>query len=299
MSKIPQMLPATKTLIPAAAVVFILFACQNRDQYNDKFNQHLIETFNESNTLIIRSTSLLFKSMEDMSVDPVKTERATPWFNKAVKIDEYTGALYRFIDSTVKNNTTNRGIEAVFKKIAAYKTAVFQTDIEIAETFANHFNFINPVFYLCGWDTILNKPLKNHIISKEEIVLLLESLKNKAMNMENKLVSFCFQKVPSYDDGFDVYSMIAGQNANILSPGSVLELKAGIGAFSKAAIPVITFGGDTVSINEEGYAVYRRKVPATPGHYKIPIRVSFYNLLFGKEEIKEVVAEYKVVKTCD
>lgn len=293
------MFPATKSLIPAIAIVMVLYSCQTKNTNEEKINLQLIKSFNESNATIKRSTSLLLNALEDMTYDPVKTDRATPWFNKAVRINEFTRSLYSFIDTTIKKNTTEKGIEAVYKKIITFKSDVLQTDVEMAEPFVTNFNFINPFFYLCGWDTILNKPLKNHVISKVEIVLLLESLKNKAMNLENNLVSFCYQKTPTFDDGYDVYSMIAGQNANTFSPGSVLELKAGIGAFSKAAKPIITFGGDTVSINEEGYAVYRRKVPATPGHYKIPIRVRFYNLLFGKEEIKEVIAEYKVVKACD
>lgn len=293
------MFNATKLKIPAIALVLVLTACQTKNTNEEKINLELIQSFNESNVSLMRSTSMLLKTLEDLSLNPVKNERATPWFNKAVLIDKHSISFYRFIDSTINKITPEKEIEAIYAKTVIYKSAALQTDTEIAETFANHFNFINPFFNLCGRDTISNKPLKNHVISKQKIVLLLESLKNKVMNLENKLISFCFQKVPSYDNGYDAYSMIAGQNASIFAPGSIIELKAGIGAFSKAAKPIITFGGDTVLINEEGFAVYRRKVPATPGNYKTPVRVSFFNQITGKEEIKEFTIEYRVVKPCE
>lgn len=289
---------AIKPLLKALAIVLFLCACQNKSKNEEKINQQLIQSFNESNSSTMRSTSMLLKALEDMSMDPLTSERAAQWFKKAVQIDEYTVSLYRLVDSAAKKPSPEKDIEAVYKKIVAYKSAVFQTDNEIAETFIDHFNFINSYFYLLGWDTTSNKPL-NSGIPKEKTVLLLESLKTKSMILENKFVSFCFQKVPPNNCGFDTYSSIVTQNAEVLSPGANLEITTGIGALSKAAKPVILIGGNVIPLSEDGLARIRKKVSDTPGTYKLPVTVFYYNFALGKQDTAKVNVTYKVAKLCE
>lgn len=240
---------------------------------------------------------MLLKALEDMSMDPLTSERAAPWFKKAVRIDEFTVSLSRFIDSVAKKPTSENDIEAVYKKINVYKSAVFQTDSEIAVTFNNNFNFINSIFYLLGWDSTSNKAV-NSDISKENTILLLETLKTKSKILENSIVHFCLLKIPPRG-GFDTYNSIVTQNAEVLAPGATIEIKTGIGALSKAATPVILIGGNIIPLNEEGYAQFRKKVPDTPGTYKIPVTVYYYNITIGKQDTAKVNVTYKVAKLCE
>ena len=76
-------------------------------------------------------------------------------------------------------------------------------------------------------------------------------------------------------------------------PGQEIEIKAGIGAFSKAAAPTITIGGSNVAIGEEGYASYKTQAGGV-GPHSIPVRISFFNQITGKDEVREVNVEYMV-----
>ena len=240
---------------------------------------------------------MLLKALEDMSMDPFTSERAAPWFKKAVRIDEYTVSLHRFIDSVAQKTTSEKDIEAVYKKINVYKSTVFQTDNEIALAFSNNLNFINSIFQLLGRDSISNKTVKSDI-SKENTILLLESLKTKLMILEKSIVHFCLLKIPPRG-GFDTYNSIVTQNAEVLSPGATIEIKTGIGALSKVATPVILIGGNIIPLNDEGYAQFRKKVPDTPGTYKIPVTVYYYNITTGKQDTAKVKVTYKVAKLCE
>jgi gliding motility-associated protein GldM len=92
---------------------------------------------------------------------------------------------------------------------------------------------------------------------------------------------------------FDSYAAIVGQNSNYLMPGQELEIKAGVGAFSKAAKPKIFIGGTGVEIGEEGFALYKTTAGGV-GNRTIPVKIVYFNQTTGKEEVKEVNVEYTV-----
>lgn len=81
---------------------------------------------------------------------------------------------------------------------------------------------------------------------------------------------------------FDSYAAIVGQNSNYLMPKE-LEIKAGIGAFSKSSVPVISIGGSTIPIGTEGYALYKTEAGGV-GSHSVPVRISFFNQTTGKNK---------------
>ncbi|RYZ39035.1 MAG: hypothetical protein EOP49_30525, partial [Sphingobacteriales bacterium] len=91
---------------------------------------------------------------------------------------------------------------------------------------------------------------------------------------------------------FDTYAAIIGQNSNYLMPGQELEITAGVGAFSKAAAPVVTIGGQTYAIGAEGTAT--AKLPGGGvGSRTVPVRIT-YTDQEGKQQVIEKNVEYKV-----
>ncbi len=75
---------------------------------------------------------------------------------------------------------------------------------------------------------------------------ILSKFQNDIKTAENKVVAFCHTKVGEVKVIFDSYAAIVGQNSNYLMPGQEIEIKAGVGAFSKAAQPTITIGGSVM-----------------------------------------------------
>ena len=75
-------------------------------------------------------------------------------------------------------------------------------------------------------------------------------------------------------------------------PGQELEITAGVGAFSKAALPTITIGNTVVPIGEDGAA--RTKLAAgAVGTRSVPVRIT-YTDQDGKQQIIEEKVEYTV-----
>jgi hypothetical protein len=291
-------MPLTARLIVFSVIASLLLcACTNRKKSG--FNEQLARAFNESDATILQSTTIILKSLEDLKDDPVITYRAAPWFEKAVSIDSLTRTLIVKIDSAINNKITLTDIIQINDSIEAYKKVLLKTDTEIVGMLSMQFNDICKFFSLAGRDSSGTNSSWKQVLSNDEAILFLAALKNKVRILENKLVQFCHVKVPAYDDGFGFYNLIIGQNAKILAPGSKLEINAGVGAFSKAALPEVSIRNKIIPLNEEGYARYIHKVPDTPGEYEILVRVSFINLITGKNEIQERKIKFKVVKPCE
>jgi len=89
---------------------------------------------------------------------------------------------------------------------------------------------------------------------------------------------------------------LISQNSNILSPGSSLEIRAGVGYFSTKTSPEITINNKTIPLLDSGYALYKIKVPEKEGFYQFPVYTKFLNLNTGKIEIIKKDIKYTVQK---
>jgi len=94
----------------------------------------------------------------------------------------------------------------------------------------------------------------------------MSKFQNDVKTAENKVVTYCHTKVGEVKVIFDTYTAIVGQNSNYLMPGQEIEIKAGVGAFSKAAQPSISIAGSSVAIGEEGYALYKGQAGGEGNH---------------------------------
>ncbi len=273
-----------------------------------------------SNATVTQSTAIIMKSLEDKSNDPVTTERATPWFQKAQKVNATADAIFKYIDGLKNDIITKAGgkpgdatvpfkednLDIVTKmfvqggegnklkqKLEQFQKDILGIDPEIDSAFKKSLNIdlSNPPGQdgkTKAWDLAYF-----NMVPTVAGLTILSKFQNDIKGAENKVVSFCHQKVGEVKVVFDSYAAIVGQNSNYLMPGQELEVKAGIGAFSKSSKPVITIGGTTVPIGEEGFALYKTDAGGVGAH-SIPVRISFFNQTTGKDEVKEVKVEYTV-----
>jgi hypothetical protein len=277
--------------------VLLITSCSNKKERD--FNQLLIQSFNESEKIIYQSTLLTLRSLEDRTYDPATTDRATTWHKRALDIKNTTNALIQFIDTLSTKEFTAKDLSTLYNKTIEYKSLLLENNEYLNDNFGNEFRSINSIFYTFGIDSLRKTNTPNLNIPDKSSTLVLATIKSKLRNFENKLIHFCYSETSITTHYFQTYSMIVAQNANILATGSIIEIKAGIGALSRASKPTITFEGTPVALNDEGYASFSKKVADKPGNYKTPVRVSFFNQTTGREETKEVIIEYKVVKPCD
>ena len=273
-----------------------------------------------TNTTVNQSTATIMKSLEAKTIDEQTKERALIWYPKAQQVVSTSQALYDYIgslkskiltlaggkpgDPNPKYDEGNQSIvtklmidqkeaKKLFAALSKYKTDILGIDSSIKTEFEKSLNI-----------DLSNPPGQDGRIKPWEIayfnmvptvagLTILSKFQNDIKTAENKVVTFCHQKVGEVKVIFDSYAAIVGQNSNYLMPGQELEIKAGIGAFSKAAQPTINIGGANVAIGDEGFALSKIQAGGV-GSHSVPVRISYFNQTTGKDEVKEVNVEYVV-----
>jgi gliding motility-associated protein GldM len=124
---------------------------------------------------------------------------------------------------------------------------------------------------------------------------ILSKFQNDVKTTENKLVAFCHEQVGKVEIVFDAYSAIVGQSTNYVMPGEEFTVTAGVGAYSKDAKPVININGTTVPMGTEGFAEQKIRAGAL-GTHKIPVQITYFNQITGKEEVAKREIEYTVAQ---
>ena len=273
-----------------------------------------------TNTTVNNSTATIMKSLEEKKSEATTAERANIWFPKAEKVVSISKTLYDYIgllkskiltlaggtpgEANPKFDEGNQDIvtklminggeaKKLYAALTKYKTDILGIDSAIQTEFEKSLNI-----------DLSNPPGRDGKIKEWDIayfnmvptvagLTILSKFQNDIKTAENKVVAYCHTKVGEVKVIFDTYTAIVGQNSNYLMPGQEIEIKAGVGAFSKAAQPNISINNSSVAIGEEGYALYKGQAGAV-GSHSIPVRISFFNQTTGKEDIREVKVDYVV-----
>jgi gliding motility-associated protein GldM len=273
-----------------------------------------------SNKQVNQSTETIMTSLQEKADAPETKERATPWLQKAQQVTAKSKEVYDYLQRLKDKILTQAGgkpgdptqpfkednleittrmmvKEGEGKKLLAmltkYKSDILGIDSSIKTEFEKSLNVdvsIPPSRdgKKKDWDVSYF-----HMVPTVAGLTILSKFQNDIKTAENKVVTFCHTKVGEVKVIFDSYAAIVGQNSNYLMPGQELEIKAGVGAFSKAAKPSITIGGSNVELGEEGYASSKIAAGGV-GSHSVPVKISYFNQTTGQNEVKEVNVEYVV-----
>lgn len=103
---------------------------------------------------------------------------------------------------------------------------------------------------------------------------ILSKFQNDVKNSESQMVDYFHDQIGAVKVVFDQFQAIAQSNSSYAMPGDQIEITAGVGAFSAAAKPRITIGGQVMPLTPEGTALY--KVTAGGAGTKvIPVRIEY------------------------
>lgn len=294
--------PTTAIVLPCLFIAIILLSCSGKR--NNKVIGLLQNSLNSSNNVINNSTQTYLKELEDKKHDFCTKERAEFWFPKAETIVIKCRTLYNFIETEKsKKKFTSKDLTSTTNRMIEFQSEILSINEELSrELFQSpntNFQFINKFIWATGGDTLQKNSTQKSNISPSSLSALLSMIQNEVKKIENKLIYTCSIKVGCNSDGFYSYVPIIGQNSTILKPGATLEIKAGIGFFTKAGQPAININGQNILIGEEGFSIFKTKTSKNPGKYKVPVRVKFLNLTTGREEVWQKDVQYTVAKECD
>lgn len=279
-----------------------------------------------SNSNLDGANTTLFKSLEAKLNDPMTAEKAKPWNEKAQQARKLSEDFDKYMEDLKKQLKEEAGLKLVegketFKeddleaatrlfgngeggknkgvelqnKLKQYREAMLNVDPEIRKEFATS---------LAVEDLEKNPPIGQdgqkkefteayfHMTPTVAALTLLSKFQNNIKNSENQVVTYCHNQVGAVKVVYDQFAALVGQSSNYVMPGEEMEITAGVGAYSKAAQPVISIGGSSSALGPDGRASYKFKASGS-GPRTVPVVVK-YTKPDGTSETKTFDVKYTV-----
>ena len=235
----------------------------------------------ETNVVVTASTKEIMSSLEQKKSEASTEAKAKIWFPHAQAVQSQTAELYNYIqglkdqilkeagadyvkgDSSYKDDNLDiatrimveKGAgKELLSKLTKYKSSVLAVAPEINKEFANSLpiNVTKPKTTSKGnnsWEAAYFR-----MVPTVAALTILSKFQNDVKTAENKVVTFCHEQVGKVKHRTDAFAALAVANSTNLLPGQKLEITAGVGGFSTAVSPIITIGGQTVQLGDDGAA---------------------------------------------
>ena len=273
-----------------------------------------------TNKTVDKSTTTIIASLEDKLLEPTTRTKAEVWLPKAQEAQRLSKAVYDYIqglknrilteaggdpkDATKKFKEDNLDISTrvmiekgegkkLLSMLDKYKKDVLGIDPSIDSSFKNTLP-IN-----------LEKPVTNnragktwegayfHMIPTVAGLTILSKFQNDVKTTENNIVQFCHNKVGEVTVRYDTFAAFAATNSSYVMPGDEMEVTAGIGAFSKAALPIVTIDGVATPLTEDGAAHKKVTASASLGKHTVQVNIK-YKDQEGIDRVETKTIEYTV-----
>jgi gliding motility-associated protein GldM len=272
----------------------------------------------KTNTVVGNSTSTIMKSLDEKRNEAGSQIKAQEWYPKAQQAAGYTKTIFDYIQSLKEKITSQAGGDLgknipikkednldiatrlmveqgegkkLLQMLTDYKKNLLAIDPLIGKEFATTLpiNLEKPVTKNKGnntWEAAYFR-----MVPTVAAITMLSKFQNDVKTSENRVVAYCHEQVGKVVVKFDTYAAVVGQSSNYLMPGQKLDITAGIGAFSKQALPQISIGGSTVAIGEDGAAHWSTTVGGSGGSIPVVIR---YKDQDGNDKEERRTVEYMV-----
>ncbi|MGN6164091.1 MAG: gliding motility protein GldM [Flavisolibacter sp.] len=273
-----------------------------------------------TNNTVNHSTETILASLQEKMSDPTSRAKAEIWYPKAKLAQDLTKDMFNYIqslkseilkasdfdpakngDSSFKQDNLDIATRIMVEekkgkelrdKLAKYKNDLLAIDPLIAKEYANSLQIdLNPP----PTQDKGNKTWEQayfHMVPTVAALTMLSKFQNDVKTSENRVVAFCHEQVGKVTVRFDTYAAVIGQSSNYLMPGQDIEITAGVGAFSKAALPQISINGQGAALGEDG-ASHVKFPGGGIGNHTIPIHI-VYQDQDGKQQVIDKTISYTV-----
>lgn len=197
------------------------------------------------------------------------------------KLNQYKSDIFAIFDPNEFNDnpTFKEGYE---KDIQSMKNS-FPVDLTVPKSKSAN-NYDNDAK---GWTSSFFK-----MTPTVAAVTILSKIQNDLKNAEALVVDYFHQQVGAVKVVYDAFEVIAQPSTTYALQGDPIEITAGIGAFSKSALPKIYVNGQEQKLTEKGTALYKFNA-STPGEHTVNVKVIFTKP-DGTPEEKVIPVKYTV-----
>lgn len=280
------------------------------------------KSLRDSNTTLTSANSTLYKSLESKVADPVTREKATIWNAKALQAQKLSADMYNYIDQIKTDLKKQAGSKMVNgqeqfkeddleaatrlfgngdggknlgpeleKRLLQYRRDMLNIDPEIRVQFEKTLPI--DTMPVRGQDGN-PKPFTEayfHMTPTVAGLTLLSKFQNNVKNAENQVVAYAHSKVGEVKVKFDKTGVLIGQSSNYVMPGQEIQVTAGIGAYSSAAVPQISINGSGVPV-VDGVGTYKFQASGGGAH-TVPVTIR-YKDQDGNDKTETKNVEYVV-----
>lgn len=283
-----------------------------------------------SNEIIDEGNKTLYKSLQNKVNDPQTAEKAKIWNEKALTAQKLSNEIYTYIETLKQNlkdeaglrrnedgsirlnengeedfrednldastrlfETNGKGAE-LKQKLDAYKEAMLNIDPEIRKQFEANFpvNTDTKQFETKEGKTKDFTQTYFHMTPTIAALTMLSKFQNNVRNAESEIVTYTHNQIGAVKVVYDQFAALVGQSSNYVMPGEKIQVTAGVGAYSSAAAPEVTIGGQRIPVGANGRAEYTVTASGA-GNHKIPVSVT-YTKPDGTKETKPFTIDYTV-----
>lgn len=272
------------------AILFLSFGlflsgCHAADDKKENFANY-INTQIENSSEILRDNSITeYMKLEQKCHDPLSAERAITWQPKALRVKEVSDGFLNYLEKVklmIQVNDISYPQEDFHLHIRQYEKDMTSIDSGINKIFRNK------LLLLDGSDSRLFNGK-----SKKDIFTFLCSLENRVAANEFRLALYINTKSTVTFCGYYQSSLIVMLNSKHFKTGDEIEISAGIGEFSIAYKPDFKINNKTISLNENGIAIYKIRAAGSPGKHSIPLKVQ-YTDESGVQQKRSMLVDYDI-----
>jgi len=269
------------------------------------------------------STQEIMTSLKTKMNEDGTRERAQIWYPHAEKAQQMSTDLYNYIqkfkdqilkeagadyakgDSSYKDDNLDiatrimvehGGGKELYSKLEQYKKEILAIDAKEGGQIAAKFG--NSLPLSLDKPKTQNKGNKSwedayfRMVPTVAALTILSKFQNDVKTTENKVISFCHEKVGAVEVIQDAFAAMAIANTTNALPGQEIEITAGVGGFSKKISPTITIAGQTQKVGDDGAVHYKFKADRL-GSNSIPVVIK-YTDQNNKEQTITKTVEYVV-----
>jgi gliding motility-associated protein GldM len=279
------------------------------------------KSLENTNVTVNKSTSTIMKSLVDKLSDPTTAAKAQIWYPKAQQVQSLTKPVYDYIQKLKDRILTESGgdpndpskrfkednldiatrimIEKgegknLLKMLGDYKSSLLtKVDPSINDEFKNSLpiNLEKPQSRNRAGKTWEGAYF--HMVPTVAALTILSKFQMDVKTSENRVVQFCHNKVGEVVVRYDSYAAFAETNSSYVMPGDEMEITAGVGAFSKAALPTVMIEGSNVPLDVDGAAHRKLNAATSLGKHLVNVVVTFTDQ-DGKKQTYNKPIEYTV-----
>lgn len=275
-----------------------------------------------ANAVVDQKNAAIFDAFKDAQEDPKTKANADIWLPKAAQAKKLSDDVSNYIedlkirlkkeskgenigkpdekfsednlDASTRMLVEGKDGNELLQRLTDYKKQIMEVVPEMKETFSKSLP-LDLSIPVSKSGNLSNdwKSAYFHMTPTIAALTILSKFQNDVKNSEAIVVDHCYQQIGKVKFKLDNFQAFAGTNSTYLMPGQELVITAGIGAFSKDALPSVTVNGSTVQMGPDGSAVYKTTVNGA-GEHKVNVVVNYTDPNTGEKKSTTKEVEYTV-----